>query len=362
MRDFHDRRPATATEYRALGVAAVIAALTFLRVALPLGAGLFLGALVAFTLRPLYEKLVSWTRRPALAGVACAALAWLFVAGGVGGLLALLIDRGAALSQQMPAALSQGGPVDQSATQASAKLSDYGIHSAAIDNHLHHGVEELEAYAAGLLGKAATTLFGFMLTLFFMVITTYFVLRHWARLTHWAEALLPLRPRHTRKLIRELRSLGREAMLGTLLLGLVQGGLAGIGYAVAGAPQPAFFGAMTAVASALPALGTFLVWAPIGAYLIGSGHTVAGVLELVWGFFVVVTLSDGFIRPKVVGRHSKMGMLSTLIGLFGGLELFGFIGLLLGPTLVGVALAVLRLYAWERAAQRREALRREATP
>jgi predicted PurR-regulated permease PerM len=349
-----DPRPATPRERRALGIAALLAALTFLRIALPLGTGLFLGALVAFTLYPLYRALLRWTSRPALAAFLCAALAWVVVAGGIGGLVYLLVDRGAALSQQMPAALAVGGPIDRSADQASAKLAEYGIQSPTIDHHLHHALEEVGGYAAGLAGKGAATAFGIVVAMFFMVITTYVVLRHWARFAHWAEALLPLRPQHTRKLVRELRSLGREAMLGTLLLGLLQGALAAAGYAVAGAPQAGFFGAMTAVASTLPALGTFLVWAPMGAYLIGSGHVVAGVLELLWGFFVVVTLCDGFIRPKVVGRKSKMGMLPTLIGLFGGLELFGFIGLLLGPTLVGLSLAILRLYGWERAAERRE--------
>lgn len=348
-------QPCTATEYRALGVVAGLAALAFARVACPLGAGLFLGALVAFTLYPLYRRLMSWTSRPAIAALACAFIAWLFVTGGVGGLLLLLMSRGAALSKEVPTALSPGGPVDRSANEASAKLGSYGIHSHALDEHLHHAVEEIEGYAGSLLGKAATTTLAFLLTMFFMVVTTYFVLRHWARLAHWTEAISPLRPRHTRKLIRELRALGREAMLGTLLLGLVQGILAGAGYAVAGAPQPAFFGAMTAVASTLPALGTFLVWAPVGAYLVGTGHVVAGALELCWGFFVVVMFSDGFLRPKVVGGRSKMGMLPTLIGLFGGLELLGFIGLLVGPTLVGLSLTVLRMYAWERAAQRRHA-------
>jgi predicted PurR-regulated permease PerM len=216
---------------------------------------------------------------------------------------------------------------------------------------------ELGTYLTGLAGKAAMTMFSILLTTFFTVVTTYFMLRRWAQLGHWAQALLPLRPAHTRKLVRELRTLGRQAMLGTLVLGVLQGGLAAAGYFACGAPQAGFFGALTAVASTLPALGTFLVWAPIGAYLIGTGHAVAGVVELLWGFFVVVMLSDGIIRPKLVGQRAKMGALSTLVGLFGGLEMFGFIGLMVGPTLVGISLATLRLFAEERSVRRRVARR-----
>jgi len=95
---------------------------------------------------------------------------------------------------------------------------------------------------------------------------------------------------------------------------------------------------------------------PIGVYLVTTGHTTAGVVDLLWGAFVVVTLADGVLRPLLVGRKSHMGILPALIGLFGGIELFGFIGLLLGPMLVGLALAILRLYAQGRA--RRAALER----
>ena len=152
----------------------------------------------------------------------------------------------------------------------------------------------------------------------------------------------------TKQLVGHFRVLGREIVLGTVIVGLIQGVLAGAAYFVLHVPQPAFFGAMTAVASVLPAIGTTLVWAPIGVYLITTGHVGAGVADLVWGAFIVVTFADGILRPKLVGERSKMGLLPSLIGLFGGVELFGFIGLLLGPTLVGMSLAILRLYAQER--------------
>jgi predicted PurR-regulated permease PerM len=340
-----DPRDATSGEYRGLGALAILAALVFLLIAVPVGTGVFLGALVAFTIHPLHVAIRQRTGRNNLAAFVCAALAWLGLTGGIGGVFYLLIDRGVTLARELPAALAPGGTLDQAANDASEKLRSVGLHSDALDHHLHHGAEEASSYAGRFATTAASLTLSLTVALFFTVVTVYCVLSRWARLAHWTEALLPLRPIHTRELLTELRSLGREIMLGTVVVGLIQGVLGGVAYAALGVPLPAFFGAMTAIASTIPAFGTLLVWGPLAAYLIATGHAVAGIVLLLWGFFVVVTLSDGFLRPTVLGRHSHLGFLPALIGIFGGIELFGFVGLLLGPTLVGLALAILRLYA-----------------
>jgi predicted PurR-regulated permease PerM len=215
-------------------------------------------------------------------------------------------------------------------------------------HYFRHATEEASSYLGAFAGSAVSFAFGLTLTLAFTVVTVYAVLSRWARLTHWAEVLLPIRPLETRQLLGQLRVLGREVMLGTILIGCIQGVLSCLAYAVLGVPQAAFLGGLTAVASTIPAIGTVLVWAPAGAYLIATGHVVPGVCELLWGAIVVVGLSDGFLRPKLVGRRSQLGVLPALVGIFGGIELFGFIGFLLGPTIVGMSLAVLRIYAQAR--------------
>jgi predicted PurR-regulated permease PerM len=165
-----------------------------------------------------------------------------------------------------------------------------------------------------------------------MVLTMYFVLRHWPLLVRRAEELLPLHPRHSHALLEEFRSAGRTTLLGTVVTGLVQGGLAAVGYWVLGVPEPAFFGAATAVASLLPVVGTVLVWLPAGLFLIAIGQVGKGISELAYGLLMV----------------GDMPVLLTLIALFGGLELFGIIGLILGPVLMVLARAILRLYAAEK--------------
>jgi predicted PurR-regulated permease PerM len=144
--------------------------------------------------------------------------------------------------------------------------------------------------------------------------------------------------------LAEFQSVGKEVFIGTLLTGIAQGVLAGIGFAIAGVPEAALLGALTAVASLVPVIGTLLIWVPAGVLLIAAGHPVAGIFELSWGALVVGVFSDYVLRPKLVGGKGHIPTLLTFISLFGGVEVFGLMGLVLGPVIASVALAVLRTY------------------
>jgi predicted PurR-regulated permease PerM len=179
------------------------------------------------------------------------------------------------------------------------------------------------------------------------MLTMHFMLRNWETVSLRAQETFPLRPDYTRALFSEFRRVGRTTLMGTIVTGIAQGLLATIGYWIAGVPEPIFFGAATAVASLVPAIGTMLVWVPAGVVLIVMGHPGRGIFELVWGSVFVVALSDYVIRPRLVGGESEVPSLVTFAALFGGVEVFGLKGLIVGPVLMSLAIAVLRLYASE---------------
>ena len=96
----------------------------------------------------------------------------------------------------------------------------------------------------------------------------------------------------------------------------------------------------------MPAVGTLLVWVPAGLYLLAAGSPIAAAVELTWGALVVVAFTDYVVRPRLVGDEGMPAIL-TFLGLFGGLEVLGLPGLIAGPVLMALAVAVLRLYARE---------------
>lgn len=345
------RRPTTPAEERALGIAALIAVGTIVWVAHEVGIGILLGTLTAFTLQPFYYRLRMRWKRPALAALVCSSLMTLVCAASLSGFGYLLIGRGIKLVANLVVALQPGGPARLFIERVSRYVS-----------HLSQGFDIAErigdAAAAISVRMAATATvvagatFSMLLGMFFLVITTYFMLQNWTRFARRAEIALPLNPSDTHALFDEFRRVGRSILLGTVLTGLAQGLFAGVGYLVTRVPEPAFFGALTAVASLLPGVGTVLVWLPIGIYLILTGHAAMGIIELLFGLGIVVGFSDYVLRPWLVGREAEVPALLMFAALFGGIETFGLVGLILGPLLMSLSVALIRIYEREREAAR----------
>lgn len=339
--------PARTKERRAFGFLALVALAALVRLALPVAVGLFLGALLAFALEPIY----GWFRRKeikaGLAALICALGATAIVSSTVLAITTLLITRGIALLEVLRGQLAPDGGVRVLAEHAMTRLTSLHVNVADISQRLESETVSLGTRAAGVTAQVAGLTFSGLLTLFFMTLAAYFVLRHWNEIVRRSERMLPFERRHTHALFQQFRSVGREVLLGTVVTGLVQGLLAAIGYWVTGVPEPAFFGALTALASLIPGVGALLVWVPIGVAQIAAGHVGAGLVELIYSALTVGIASDYFIRPRLVGREKSIPSLFMFIALFGGVEVFGIIGLILGPLTVTLSLAILRTYERE---------------
>lgn len=330
-------------QQRALGILAMVAALVLARLALTFGVGLFLGALLAFTLQPAYGSLRrrKWQAGPA--ALVCAIGATLVVAGAVVGVSILFVSRSLALLSTLPEALAPGGALAHTIDHATATLRSMHMPVPQL-SRLQNEAVSLGGRAAGIAAEVAGATFAALLTFFFMSLATYFVLRHWSELVRKAEDMLPFERRHTHELLNQFRKVGRQVLLGTVVTGVIQGFFAAVGYELFGVPEAGFWGVLTAVASLVPAIGTLLVWVPLGIFKIVTGHAGAGLGLLIYSALTVGLISDYVIRPKLVGSEGGVPTVLTFIALFGGVEVFGIVGLVLGPIMVTLSLAILRTY------------------
>lgn len=329
---------------RALGFLALVAVAALVRVALPVGVGLFLGVLLAFTLEPTYGRLRARRWRADIAALVCSLGATGVVSALAAGFAILSITRGVALVGMLPGQLAQGGALRE---RVMARLPLLHLDPVALSAKLEEQALSLGTHVAGMAADGAGFLFSALLTIFFMALATYFALLHWREIVHRAEVLLPFEPRHTHALLNQFRSAGRQVLRGSVITGCVQGLFAGIGYWITGAPDPLFFGALTAVASLVPGLGTALVWIPVGVYQMATGHVGAGVAEIIYAIVMVGIVSDYVIRPRLVGGDEGIPTILTFVSIFGGVEAFGLIGLVVGPIIVTLSVAVLRTYQEE---------------
>jgi predicted PurR-regulated permease PerM len=337
---------------KGLDFLALAALCALVRLAFPVGVGLFLGALIGFMLQPVYERLRTrgWGANAAAATCTLGAMAAVCTGAVLVGIL--VVTRGVAMVSALSELLGPGGALRAAADRALKAASVFPIDGSEISSHLQEEAMSLGSKAATGAGEFAGATFSSLLTVFFMSLTAYAVLRHWNKMVVRLELALPFEQRHTHALLDQFRKVGRQVLWGTLVTGVVQGLLAGVGYWITGVADPAFFGVMTAVASLVPAVGTMLVWVPIGIYRMATGHVAAGLIVLVYAAVFVVGVSDYFIRPKLVGGDKDVPVLLTFVSLFGGVEVFGLVGLVLGPVIVALSLAVLKTYQAELAATR----------
>jgi predicted PurR-regulated permease PerM len=135
-----------------------------------------------------------------------------------------------------------------------------------------------------------------------------------------------------------------QAVLGTVnglvLVGLGEGVLLGIAYILAGLPHPVSIAVLTGILAVIP-FGAPVVFGAAALYLAAAGSTAAGLAVLVTGF-VVVFVADHFIRPVLIGGAIRLPFLWVLLGILGGLETFGILGLFLGPAIMAALISLWR--------------------
>ncbi len=215
--------------------------------------------------------------------------------------------------------------------------------------------EEISAKVAEIAGKTGMIFASnlarvsegtavFFLNLFVMLYAMYFFLISGPKLMNKILSYVPLTKFDKQKMIKVGLSVSRATVKGTLMIGIIQGMLGGIGFAVAGVGASVFWGAVMAILSVLPGIGAMLVWIPAVLYLFIIGNSIAGIGLFIW-CAVVVGTADNFLRPALVGRDAQMPDLLILLSTLGGLALFGASGLVLGPILAALFMAVLTIYS-----------------
>ncbi|MFT5144222.1 MAG: putative PurR-regulated permease PerM [Thalassolituus oleivorans] len=183
----------------------------------------------------------------------------------------------------------------------------------------------------------------FFLMLFVTVYAMYFYLTNGRVILEKILYYVPLTSEVEVELVDKFITVTKAVLKGSLVIGLIQGALAGGAFLVAGVPGWAFWTAVMVVLSIVPAIGSALVWIPAAAYLFVTGHGSAALGVALWCGLVAGSV-DNFLRPALVGKDTKLPDLLVLVGTLGGIFLFGIVGFILGPIVVALFLAVWELY------------------
>jgi predicted PurR-regulated permease PerM len=205
------------------------------------------------------------------------------------------------------------------------------------------GVERLATGAMTAIGGLPGVFIGLTVTTFVLFV----LLRDGTRFVTWLRAVVPVSEPVQGELLAELDDLMWASVVGNAAVAGIQAVLLGITLVLVGMPGAVFLTVATFVLCLLPLVGAFGVWVPVSIYLLGIGRPMPALVIFVIGS--VVSASDTYLRPAIINRSGALNVAVITVGIFGGIIVFGAVGLFIGPVVLGGTKIVFDQFARERA-------------
>ena len=186
----------------------------------------------------------------------------------------------------------------------------------------------------------------FIVQILIFVLTLFYLLRDGTKFRHFLVRLSPMADVYDEEVLKRLSTAVKSIIGGNIIIAIIQGIIAMVGFSIFGVPDPVIWGSLAALASLIPAVGTSLITIPAIIYLALGGMAGGAVGLAIWAA-AVVGLVDNFLAPKLIGRGIKINPLLVMLSVFGGLVFFGPLGFLFGPLVLSLLFALLGIYEKE---------------
>jgi predicted PurR-regulated permease PerM len=196
----------------------------------------------------------------------------------------------------------------------------------------------IDSLSSGAIGAVQ-----FIFTIGILLYTMFFFLLDGPKLLRKILYYIPLEDEDEHLLLIKFTSVARATVKGTLVIGVLQGGLAGLAFWVVGIPSAVFWGTIMAVLSIIPGVGTALVWIPAAIFLAAAGGYVKS-LGLVLFCGLITGSVDNLLRPVLVGKDTQMHELMIFFSTLGGIMMFGVVGMIIGPIIAALFVTLWEIY------------------
>lgn len=317
----------------------------------PFSSALLWAAILSLALYPLYKRVVRAVKgRAGIAAGIMTAGTLLIVIGPAILLLVVLANQAVDL-YAWASELVKTGKLTESwvrvaepfleRLQALPFLKDVDVKSLLLK-----GASEFSSLMAVQLGGLLKNTLLFAVNLLIMLLSLFFFFRDGTSYYTLAIDLLPFSQEQQRTIAKKFQDTFTAVINGVFLVALLQGIMTGIGLAVFGVPFSVLWGFLASILALLPVGGAALVWLPAAVYLYLSGSTVSSILLAVWGI-IFVSLPDNFLKPLLIGRKANIPTFLLFIGILGGLQVYGFLGVLAGPLVVTMLAVFVQIYREE---------------
>ncbi len=203
--------------------------------------------------------------------------------------------------------------------------------------------ERMQLWGAALAGSTLVVVggvVGAVVQTGLVVFSMFYLFRDGERLRHALYEMLPVERTHAREITIRTRDVIAATIYGVLVISAIQGTLGTLIFWFLGLASPLLWGVVMFFMSMIPMAGSFVVWVPAAVYLALTGEYTKAAILVGWGVVVIGSI-DNFLSPKLVGQRTRMHELLIFFAVLGGLQVFGVLGLVLGPVVVAVTLALI---------------------
>lgn len=346
-------------KYFFMGLFVVIAALTFM-VAKPFLNALLASAVVAYVFHPVYNWLNKHIKSKNLCAVIVSAfILMLFIAP-----LFLLVESAAPDARYAYVRAKQkimtGEFIDLSCPSQNenmicrlqGKMQNF-LKQPDVKYYVSDMVSKVTGFITTKVADIVFALPSIFISLFVTFFAVFYLLRDGQKLVSQVKTLLPIHPKHRDHIFKRLQDTTRAVVYGSLVIAVIQGALGGLGFLIFGVSSPLLWGIAMALFALVPFVGTAIIWVPAGIGIIIAGSAVGnaamvwkGIGLLLFGFFIISGI-DNILKPMLIGDRSGVHPVLILVGVLGGLAMFGFAGFVIGPLIIAVFQVFLEIYKQE---------------
>jgi predicted PurR-regulated permease PerM len=212
-------------------------------------------------------------------------------------------------------------------------------------------IEEIIQDFSGIFIQSGSKIISFLATGFIYLFTTFFLLffllRDGKKLANEIKKAIPLSMYLKNRLYRGINKIISGLFLGFLVMGVLEFVASFIGFSLFGIPNPLLWSFLIAVFTLIPILGPAAVWIPATIYLLAIGNVQNAIFLVIYFSLILSFYMESILRPQLIGKTAQMNPVVALLGILGGIKLFGIVGIIIGPLILSLFVLVYRLYREE---------------
>ena len=207
-------------------------------------------------------------------------------------------------------------------------------------------VERIKGISGQLAGRTLGFIggvVGAIIQTIFVIFTMFYFFRDGENISRTVRDSLPLDRDQADSIMTRTREVIDASVYGVITIAIIQGTLGGLAFWILGVRSAIIWAVVMTFLSMVPMLGAFIVWVPAAIYLALTGHWVKALMLTVWGT-LVIGMIDNFLRPRLVGGRTRLHELLIFFSVLGGLNVFGVLGVVLGPVVLAITLSLIDVY------------------